>query len=205
MSYSGIALLMFLENVFPPIPSELIMPLAGYAAASGNLDPVLVVLSGSAGSLAGTTFWYFAGRFFSKHRLMRFARRHGRLLTLSPKDIERANCWFERQSAIAVTFGRLVPTVRTLISVPAGMFRMSFPRFLVFSAIGTVAWTAALTAAGYALGRNYARVASLLNPVATGITVLIVAVYLYRVITWSPTDPLTATGADSDGSPKSVG
>ena len=120
--YLGIALLMFLENLFPPIPSELIMPLAGFEAARGTKSLPLVILSGSAGSIAGALFWYYVGKWIGARRLKAWAGRHGRWLTLKPSEVDKVDAWFDRHCAEAVFLGRLVPTVRTLISVPAGIF-----------------------------------------------------------------------------------
>jgi membrane protein DedA with SNARE-associated domain len=182
--YLGVALLMFLENVFPPIPSELIMPFAGFTAASGRLGIVGVILAGTLGSLAGAYVWYGLAFRFGKQRLQRFADRHGRWLTLTGRDIERADAWFDRHSGKAVLIGRLVPTVRTLISVPAGLSGMSNRRFLAFTVIGTALWTTILALAGYTLGERYGEIAHWLDPVSTAIVVLIVLTWLYRVVTW---------------------
>ena len=158
--YFGILLLMLVENVFPPIPSELIMPLAGFTAAQGRLSIVLVVLAGTAGSLLGALFWYGLGRWLGEERLRRLAARHGRWLTLSPGEIDRAEDWFRRHGATAVLLGRLVPAVRSLISVPAGVARMPLPGFLAWTALGTGLWTALLAGAGYLLQGQYALVAA---------------------------------------------
>ncbi|MEX0922432.1 MAG: DedA family protein [Rhodovibrionaceae bacterium] len=182
----GIALLMFLENLFPPIPSELIMPLAGYRAAQGDMPIVLVILAGSLGSLLGVLPWYFAGRLLGKTRLQGFAARHGRWLTLSPRTIERADRWFRRHGSLAVLFGRLVPTVRTLISVPAGIAEMPLVKFLVFSAVGTGLWTTALALAGYRLGAAYDSVSGYVEPLSNAVLLLILVIYLYRVVTFDP-------------------
>ena len=139
--YLGIVLLMLAENLFPPIPSELIMPLAGFVAAQGELNVELVVLAGSLGSILGALPWYCAGRWVGEERVRAFAARHGRWLTLDEKDIGKAIDWFEAHGRMAVLLGRLVPTVRTLISLPAGMARMPLAPFLIYSAIGTLVWT----------------------------------------------------------------
>ena len=125
--------MMLAENIFPPIPSELIMPLAGFVAAKGQLNPVLVVLAGTLGSLLGALPWYYAGVWLGQERVCALAARHGRWLTLGEKEIRQAIRWFERHGRIAVLIGRLVPTVRTLISLPAGMARMPLLPFLVYS------------------------------------------------------------------------
>jgi len=184
--YLGIALLMFAENVFPPIPSELIMPLAGFDASRGSLNLYLSIAAGSVGSLAGATLWYFVGRLIGEDRLKRWTARYGRWLTLSPHQFDKVNAWFDRHDEKAVLIGRLVPAVRTLISVPAGLFEMSLPRFLLYSSIGTIAWTALLACAGYKLGSQYELVQSWLNPVSNVVVGLIVVSYLYRLLTWKP-------------------
>ena len=182
--YVGVFLLMLAENVVPPIPSELIMPLAGFAAARGHLSILLVVLVGTAGSLLGALFWYVIGRRLGLERLKRLAARHGRWLTLSPDDVARADEWFGRHGGKAVFFGRLVPTVRTLISVPAGINGMPLPSFLAWSALGTLGWTALLAGAGFLLQSQYELVGDYLNPASTVLIALIVAWYLYRVVTF---------------------
>lgn len=182
--YLGVVLLMFAENVFPPIPSELIMPLAGFSAARGALSLPLVVAAGTLGSVLGTLPWYAAGRWLGERRLKQWAGRHGRWLTLGPADVDRAQDAFGRHCGKAVLFGRLVPAVRTLISVPAGVARMSLGRFLVFSALGSLVWAGALAAAGHALGREYTAVARYMGPVSNVVIGLLVLVYVYRVVRW---------------------
>jgi membrane protein DedA with SNARE-associated domain len=180
----GIGLLMFLENVFPPIPSELIMPLAGYLATRGDMNIVVVIIAGTIGSLIGVLPWYFLGRKLGQEGVKRLAGRHGRWLTMSPADVDAATERFKRHGVVSVLVGRLIPTVRTLISVPAGVARMPFWQFLAFSAIGTLIWTAALALAGYLLGQAYSVVADYVDPVSTAVLVLIVIAYIYRVLTF---------------------
>ena len=186
--YVGVALLMFLENVFPPIPSELIMPLAGFAAARGERSLVVVVISGTIGSLAGAFFWYWAGRKLGRRRIEQFAARHGRWLTLCPPDVRRAADWFDRHGGRAVLIGRLVPAVRSVISVPAGIAHMGLNRFAVYSALGTTAWTFLLAAAGYLLEGQYHRTADYLNPISNVVLGAIVLWYLWRVAKFGRTD-----------------
>jgi membrane protein DedA with SNARE-associated domain len=185
--YLGVAFLMFLENVFPPIPSELIMPLAGFNAANGQMSIWLVILAGTVGSLAGAYMWYVIGRRLGMKRLCRLADRHGRWLTMSRADADRAHDWFERHGGTAVLVGRLVPAIRTLISVPAGIARMPLPSFFAYSILGTAAWTALLAGAGYLLQSQYERVQDWLNPISNIVVVLIVGFYIYRVATWPKT------------------
>ena len=182
--YVGVFLLMLAENIVPPIPSELIMPLAGFTAARGQLHLAVVIVAGTGGSLLGAVFWYYVGRRLGLERLKHLAAKHGRWLTLSPDDADSADDWFRRHGAKAVFFGRLIPTVRTLISVPAGIAGMPLPGFLAWSALGTVLWTTLLAGAGYLLQSQYDRVADYLNPISTAVVVLIIGWYLYRVATF---------------------
>jgi membrane protein DedA with SNARE-associated domain len=168
LGYAGVASLMLLENVFPPIPSELVIPLAGFVANQGTLTIPGVIIAGSAGSLAGATFWYWLGRRVGERRLQAWVRTHGKWLTLGPSDVEQSKAWFKRYGAAAVFLGRLVPGVRTFISLPAGFAGMGWGKFLVFSAAGTVIWTAALTYAGVILRSQFTRVGDYVN-IATNI------------------------------------
>ena len=180
--YLGIVLLMLGENVFPPIPSELIMPLAGFVAATGQLDPVLVVLAGTLGSVLGALPWYYAGKWLGEDRMCALAARHGRWLTLDDKDLGKAIRWFERHGRMAVLLGRLVPTVRTLVSLPAGMARMPLAPFLLYSGIGSLLWTAALAAAGFVLESEHTLVVDYLDLASKTIIGLIALTYVYRLL-----------------------
>lgn len=185
----GVALLMFAENLFPPIPSELIMPLAGFTSARGEMSLWLALVAGSAGSLLGAVLWYYIGARIGAVRLKHWSVRHGRWLTLSPGEVDDACRWFQRHGSKAVLIGRLVPGVRTLISVPAGIAGMPFAPFLLYSAIGTAAWTALLAGAGYVLESQYEKVADWINPVSNVVIGLLVVWYLYRVATFRRREP----------------
>lgn len=178
----GVALLMLAENVFPPIPSELIMPLAGYLAALGRLDALAVVVAGTVGSVLGAWLWYWLGRALGRERLMWLVRRWGHWATISPGEMEAALGWFERRGDAAVFLGRMVPVVRTLISVPAGLNRMGQARFLVLTALGSLIWVSALTAAGWILKAEYARVEGWLDPVTMLIVAGVVVTYMWRAL-----------------------
>ena len=180
--YPGIIALMFAENLFPPIPSELIMPLAGFVAARGELNPILVVVAGTLGSVLGALPWYYLGVWLGRERVCALAARHGRWLTVDQQDVGKAIDWFEKHGGKAVLLGRLVPTVRTLISVPAGMARMPLVPFLAYSAIGTLVWTALLAAAGYLLKSEYQVVGRYIDAASKIIIGLIVLTYLWRLV-----------------------
>lgn len=163
LGYTGVAVLTFLENLLPPIPSELVIPLAGFVAAKGDLRIAIVIAAGSAGSLLGAVVWYEVGRRVGERRLHRWVERHGRWLTLGVRDVERAQAWFSRHGNVAVFVGRLVPGVRTFVSVPAGFASMPRGRFLLYSAAGTVIWTTALAYAGVILRSNFSLVGDYIN------------------------------------------
>ena len=186
--YLGVALLLILENVFPPIPSELIMPFAGFVAARGDLNGVGVLLAGTVGSVLGTMPWYVAGRFLSVERLKAWAGRHGRWLAMSPDDIDRAERWFRLRGERAVFLGRMVPAVRSVISAPAGIVGMGLPRFLAWSVAGSMLWVGALVALGYLLEDQYDRVAQWIDPVSKIIVGVAVVAYLWRVMTFKKAD-----------------
>jgi membrane protein DedA with SNARE-associated domain len=186
--YWGVALLMFLETVFPPVPSEVIMTVAGVSASRGNMTFAGVVASGTAGAMLGNYLWFWLAIKFGPDRLHRFADRYGRWLTLNWQEIERGQSLFKKHGSIIVLVARMLPTLRSLISIPAGVFGMSHRRFLVFSAIGTAGWSAALAGAGYALGSQFNEVEKILGPLSTLIIGLIVVGYVWRLIRWKPAD-----------------
>jgi membrane protein DedA with SNARE-associated domain len=166
LGYVGIGILMFLENLFPPIPSELIMPLAGFTAHQGKLNPQYAVLAGIVGTIVGALPWYYAGKWLGEARIRNLADRYGKWITLSGEDIDKANRWFYKRGPMAVLLCRLVPGVRTLISLPAGIAEMPIGSFLVYSSIGTTLWVGFLTWLGYVLGQNYKLVEHYLGPVS---------------------------------------
>ncbi|MEO1210389.1 MAG: DedA family protein [Cyanobacteria bacterium J06638_20] len=166
LGYVGIAFLMFLENLFPPIPSEVIMPLAGFTVAQGHMAFGPAIAAGVIGTVLGALPWYFAGAYFGETRLMRWADRYGKWLTLSSRELEKAIAWFNTYGKAAVFLCRLVPGVRTLISLPAGLARMNMAVFLLYSTLGTIIWTTLLTVAGYWLGAEYERIETYLGPLS---------------------------------------
>jgi len=182
--YLAVFALMALENIFPPIPSELIMPFAGFVAARGDLNVVGVLIAGTAGSVAGALPWYYAGKVYGKERLEKFADKHARWMTVTHGDIEHAMESFEKHGRKVVLFGRLIPAIRTLISVPAGLAKMPMGQFLLYSTVGSLVWTGILTGAGYMLESQYERVAQYVDPVSKAILIGLLGWYLYRVATF---------------------
>lgn len=174
LGYAGILLLMIVENLFPPIPSEVILPSAGFAASRGSLNVVIVVVVATIGSVLGTLPLYYIGRAFGEEKLVAWADKHGKWLTLRGKDIRKADDWFDKHGTKAVLFGRMIPGIRSLLSLPAGMSEMPLPKFLTYSAIGSALWASLLVGAGYVLGENYDRVEQYISPVSRIILVLLV-------------------------------
>ncbi len=182
LGYWGIGLLMFLENLFPPIPSELIMPLAGFTVARGDMEFAPVIVAGVVGTMLGALPWYYAGKILGEQRLKKLADRYGRWLTISSKDITKAKSWFDKQGGKAVFICRLVPGVRTLISLPAGISRMPLVPFLLYSTLGTLLWVGLLTYAGYVLGDNYELVDGYLGPVSKIVLASLIFAFIIFVV-----------------------
>ncbi len=175
---------MVLENIFPPIPSELVIPLAGFAAAKGDLNIVGVVLATTLGGIVGALPWYFLGRLYGLRRLKQLSLKYGRLLTLTPSNIDAAQLWFKKHGNLTVFFGRLMPTIRTLISVPAGIAHMPFIPFVVYSALGTFIWNCLLLFSGYVLESQYEKLAGPIDVLSNVIVALLFTIYIYRVVTY---------------------
>lgn len=182
--YAGIFALMLAETIFPPIPSEVVMPLAGVAAANGRLELGWVAAAGTAGAMVGNLFWYWVARSIGLARLKRVLLAYGRWLALDWGDVVRIRWLFRRHGRWLVLIGRALPTIRTIISLPAGVARMELRRFLVFSAIGTAIWSSGLATAGWLLGSQFHDVEKIVGPVATGVLVAIVAAYAWRQLRW---------------------
>jgi membrane protein DedA with SNARE-associated domain len=191
---AGIALLMLLENVFPPIPSELIMPFAGFHAARRGSGFWVAVIAGSAGSLVGTGLWYLLAVRIREERFRSFLRKHGRWVAMNVDDLRRAKQWFARHGGAAVFLCRLVPGLRTLISVPAGFCRMPAVPFLTYSAAGTFLWTIALAFLGERLGENYDKVSDYVGYVSNAVFGIMLGLYLWRVFRWTPGEEHPAEG-----------
>lgn len=184
--YFGIFLLMMLENIIPPVPSEAIMGLGGIAAARGQMDPFLLVAVGTAGTVLGNLFWWEIGRRLGYERLQPFVERHGRWLTMEWRDVERIHHYFDRYGGITVFVFRFLPFGRTMISLPAGLMRMPFTKFTLFTTAGSVIWNSALVAVGYWAHSTMDQIDDWLGPVMVGFIALAVLAYLWRVITWKP-------------------
>ena len=184
--YWSIAFLMALENVVPPIPSELIMGLGGIAVSRGQMNIELLLIAGTVGSVLGNCFWYWIGRTVGVDRLKPFVDRWGRWLTVDWEEVRKVERFFRKHGGWMVFVCRFLPTFRTMISLPAGMTRMGLVRFLAWTSAGTLIWNAVLVAAGYYLGKRFSQIDQVIGLVTIGIVVLVVLWYLWRVFTWKP-------------------
>ena len=161
----GVFLLMVLENLFPPIPSEVIMPLAGFTAARGQMSILGVILAGTLGSIAGNAGWFELARAFGKVRTRALAERHGRWVGLGPEEINKAEDTLRRNGPVAVFLGRFMPGVRTAISVPAGLVELPRGVFYLWTALGTFIWTSGLALGGYVLEDQFHKVEEWAGPI----------------------------------------
>ncbi len=187
--YIGVFLLMFLETVFPPVPSEVIMPIAGLTAARGELSLWGVIVSGTLGAMFGNFFWYLLARVIGIERFRPFIERHGRWLTLDWYDVEKAERLFGRFGGIVVGLGRMLPTVRSVVSIPAGLLKMRLKSFLIWSTVGTAGWSSALAVAGYLLGQQFSNIERVIGPLSMGVIAAIVIAYVWRQLTWRKRHP----------------
>ena len=181
--YLGVGFLMFLETLFPPIPSEVIMPVAGVAASANRLSFWGAVAAGTAGAMLGNVVWYLAARALGHDRLQPVIRRHGKWLTLSWKDVERAHDWFDRHGVAFVLLGRLIPTVRSLVSIPAGLLDMRFRNFIIASTFGTAIWTTFLAGVGFKLQEHFQDIDQILRPISNVVLAGLIGIYVWRLAT----------------------
>ncbi|MBY8828645.1 DedA family protein [Hephaestia mangrovi] len=184
--YWGVALLMALENVFPPIPSEVIMGFGGIIVAHGRMTFGWLLAFGTAGSVAGNYAWYLVGRLLGLERLKPLVDRWGRWLTIEWRDLEKLNTFFDAHGGKTVLIARILPTFRTMISLPAGLTRMPTAKFLAMTAIGTGIWNTICAAFGYWLGMRFTAIEKFTGPAAAALFAGVIVLYLYRVLTWKP-------------------
>lgn len=196
----SVALLMLLQNLIPLLPSEVIMPLAGFLASLGYLDLRGAILAGLLGSLAGHLPWYALGRAAGERRLAEGAARYGRWFGLGPAHVERANAWFRRNTAWSVFAGRLIPGIRTCVNIPAGASRMPFAAFLGCTALGEAIWTSALAWGGYSLGRQYHLLSWYLHVLAVP-ALLIAALFLLWALLRNRTHGAGRAAGEARGRP----
>jgi membrane protein DedA with SNARE-associated domain len=158
LGYLGVALLVVLENVFPPIPSEIVLPFAGFVAQRGSDSVVLMILAATVGSVIGALIMYWIAAIIGDERLHAFTRRFGKWVQIREADLTRAEEWFDRHAMSAVLVGRCVPLIRSVVSIPAGFRRMKLIPYIAYTFLGSLVWNIALVGAGAVLGENWERV-----------------------------------------------
>jgi membrane protein DedA with SNARE-associated domain len=158
LGYLGVALLVVLENVFPPIPSEIVLPFAGFVAQRGSDSVVLMILAATVGSVIGALIMYWIAAVIGDERLHAFTRRFGKWVQIREADLTRAEEWFDRHAVSAVLVGRCVPLIRSVVSIPAGFRRMKLVPYIAYTFLGSLVWNIALVGAGAILGENWERV-----------------------------------------------
>ena len=182
IAYLTICLAMFLENIIPPIPSEIIMPLGGFFVYQQKLNFYIVVFWGLLGTILGSLPWYYLGRLINEKRISDFLEKKGKYLGISSNDLTKSKRWFDKYGVSLVFWGRLVPGIRTLISVPAGIELMPLKKFLIWTTFGSFIWVALLTYAGYLFGENYSMIETYLNQIKYVVKPILILIFLYFFI-----------------------
>ena len=182
VAYLTICLAMFLENIVPPIPSEIIMPLGGFLVYQQKLNFYFLVFWGLLGTILGSLPWYYLGRLVNEKRLSNFLDKKGKYLGISPHDLTKSKKWFERYGVSLVFWGRLVPGIRTLISVPAGIELMPLSKFLIWTTLGSLIWVALLSYAGYFFGENYSIIETYVDQIKYFVKPILILFFLYFII-----------------------
>jgi membrane protein DedA with SNARE-associated domain len=177
LGYLGVAFLVALENVFPPIPSEIVLPFAGFVASDGDASLIGMIVAATIGSLVGALFLYGVAAWIGPDRLDRFLFRYGKWFRLTPSDVAKAEEWFDRRRNLAVLICRCIPLIRSLISIPAGFRRMPLGQFVLYTAIGSAVWNTALIGAGYLLRSRWHEV----EPVLSWAQYIVVALILVAI------------------------
>ena len=181
--YVGIFLLIMIENLFPPIPSEVILTFGGFMTTTTKLTVVGVILVSTIGSVLGAIILYYLGKIIGVERTEKFIDKWGRTLRLTRKDVDRANDWFSKYGVWTVFFCRFIPLIRSLISIPAGMSHMNFGLFILFTTLGTLIWNSALVYVGLVVGESWEIILDYMSYYSTGIfvvIVIVVAVFLHK-------------------------
>ena len=176
----GVALLMALENLFPPIPSELILPFAGFLVGRGELGYLPVLVASTAGSLFGALVLYALGRWGGRNLILRY----GRFLRVKEADLDRAEGWFDRYDEWVVLFGRMVPGVRSVVSIPAGILGTPLVRFVLLTTAGSAAWNALLLGAGWYLSDNWREIADIVGSASNAVLVLVAVALVSAAVWW---------------------
>ena len=182
IAYLAICLAMFLENIIPPIPSEIIMPLGGFFVYQQKLNFYTLVFWGLFGTIAGSMPWYYLGKLVNEKRLSNFLDKNGKYLGITSNDLAKSKIWFDKYGVSLVFWGRLVPGIRTLISVPAGMELMPLRKFLIWTTLGSLIWILLLTYAGFVFGENYQIIETYLDQIKYIVKPILLLVFIYFLI-----------------------
>ncbi len=182
IAYLTFCMAMFLENIIPPIPSEIIMPLGGFFVYQQKLNFYILVFWGLLGTILGSLPWYFLGRLVNEKRLSNFLDKKGKYLGISSNDLIKSKRWFDKYGVPLVFWGRLVPGIRTLISVPAGIELMPLRKFLIWTTFGSFIWVALLTYGGYLFGENYPIIETYLDQIKYVVKPILILIFLYFFI-----------------------
>ncbi len=174
--YAGILLLIAIENVFPPIPSEVILTFGGFMTTYSSLTVTGVIAAATVGSVLGAVVLYGVGYLINVDRLEGWIDRYGRFLRLKKEDIRRADAWFDKYGYWTVLFCRMIPLIRSLISIPAGMSKMKFGLFLLYTTIGTLIWNIVLVSVGAAVGGSWGKIVGFMD-VYSNIAYAIIALF----------------------------
>jgi membrane protein DedA with SNARE-associated domain len=180
--YIGILLLIALENIFPPIPSEVILTFGGFMTTTSNMSIIGVIIVSTIGSIVGAIVLYGIGLLLDVNRLERIVDKWGHILRLTSKDIDKANAWFHKFGVWAVFLGRLVPLVRSLISIPAGMAHMNFWVFLLFTTLGSLIWNSILVSVGAAVGTSWSTIVGYMDTYSNVVLLLLVVFFVLFII-----------------------
>lgn len=180
--YVGVFLLIMLENLFPPIPSEVILTFGGFMTTFTDLTVTGVIMASTLGSVAGAIILYGIGLLLDVERLVKIADRYGRFLRLTRNDIYKADAWFDRYGFWTVFFGRFVPVVRSLISIPAGMSNMRFWLFILLTTLGTLVWNTVLVHVGAAVGDNWTKIVEVMGVYSNIVYAVIALVFIGMVV-----------------------
>ena len=181
--YLGVFFLILIENVFPPIPSEVILLFSGFFSTYTNLSVLYMIVASTFGSLLGAIILYYIGKIFNKERLKKIVNgRLGKILFLKEKDIDKADEWFDNKGNKSVFFCRFVPIVRSLISIPAGMSEMPMVKFIIYTVCGSMIWNTVLICLGYKLGDNWEYVLTILDKYQLIVIVILIIVFGYVII-----------------------
>ena len=181
-AYLTICLAMFLENIIPPIPSEIIMPLGGFFVYQEKLNFFILVFWGLFGTILGSLPWYYLGRLVNEKKLSRFLDKRGKYVGITSDDLAKSKRWFDKYGVSLVFWGRLVPGIRTLISVPAGMELMPLRKFFIWTTLGSLIWVAILTYAGFILGENWQMIESYLDQIKYILKPILILILVYFLI-----------------------